>query len=197
MSTQKVFPLIKENDVKFVDLRFTDTKGKEQHVTIPVSQIDADFFEDGKMFDGSSIAGWKGINESDMVLMPDASSAVIDPFFEDVTLNIRCDVLEPATLQGYDRDPRSIAKRAEEFLNHQALLILLFLDQNQNSSYLMMCVLERRCQVVLFILMILKLLGTQVLNTKKVTKVTVQVLKVVTSRFLLLILHKIFVLKCV
>ena len=121
MSTQKVLTLIKENDVKFVDLRFTDTKGKEQHVTIPVSQIDADFFEDGKMFDGSSIAGWKGINESDMVLMPDASSAVIDPFFEDVTLNIRCDVLEPATLQGYDRDPRSIAKRAEEFLKSSGI----------------------------------------------------------------------------
>ncbi|MCX8588637.1 MULTISPECIES: glutamate--ammonia ligase [unclassified Gilliamella] len=121
MSIQKVLTLIKENDVKFVDLRFTDTKGKEQHVTIPVSQIDADFFEDGKMFDGSSIAGWKGINESDMVLMPDASSAVIDPFFEDVTLNLRCDVLEPATLQGYDRDPRSIAKRAEEFLKSSGI----------------------------------------------------------------------------
>ncbi|OCG17656.1 type I glutamate--ammonia ligase [Gilliamella sp. App6-5] len=121
MSTIKVLTLIKENDVKFVDLRFTDTKGKEQHVTIPVSQIDVDFFEDGKMFDGSSIAGWKGINESDMVLMPDTSSAVIDPFFEDVTLNIRCDVLEPATLQGYDRDPRSIAKRAEEYLKSSGI----------------------------------------------------------------------------
>ncbi|OCG25949.1 type I glutamate--ammonia ligase [Gilliamella sp. wkB108] len=121
MSIQKVLTLIKENEVKFVDLRFTDTKGKEQHVTIPVSQIDADFFEDGKMFDGSSIAGWKGINESDMVLMPDISSAVIDPFFEDMTLNLRCDVLEPATLQGYDRDPRSIAKRAEEFLKSSGI----------------------------------------------------------------------------
>ena len=121
MSIQRVLTLIKENDVEFVDLRFTDTKGKEQHVTIPVSQIDDDFFEDGKMFDGSSIAGWKGINESDMVLMPDASSAVIDPFFEDTTLNIRCDVLEPATLQGYDRDPRSIAKRAEDFLKSSGI----------------------------------------------------------------------------
>ena len=121
MSIQRVLTLIKDNDVKFVDLRFTDTKGKEQHVTIPVSQIDDDFFEDGKMFDGSSIAGWKGINESDMVLMPDASSAVIDPFFEDTTLNIRCDVLEPATLQGYDRDPRSIAKRAEDFLKSSGI----------------------------------------------------------------------------
>ncbi|TOM54182.1 type I glutamate--ammonia ligase, partial [Vibrio parahaemolyticus] len=96
--------------------RFTDTKGKEQHISIPAHQIDADFFEEGKMFDGSSVAGWKGINESDMVMMPDASSAVLDPFTEDATLNIRCDILEPATMQGYDRDPRSIAKRAEDYM---------------------------------------------------------------------------------
>ena len=81
MSTPKeVMAFIEENDVRFVDLRFTDTKGKEQHVTIPVSAVDEDFFEDGKMFDGSSISGWKGINESDMVLMPDCSSIVLDPF---------------------------------------------------------------------------------------------------------------------
>jgi glutamine synthetase len=116
MSVENVLSLIQENEVKFVDLRFTDTKGKEQHISIPAHQIDADFFEDGKMFDGSSVAGWKGINESDMVMMPDASTAVLDPFTEDATLNIRCDILEPATMQGYDRDPRSIAKRAEEFM---------------------------------------------------------------------------------
>ncbi len=116
MSVENVLSLIQENEVKFVDLRFTDTKGKEQHVSIPAHQVDADFFEEGKMFDGSSVAGWKGINESDMVMMPDASSAVLDPFTEDATLNIRCDILEPATMQGYDRDPRSIAKRAEDYL---------------------------------------------------------------------------------
>ncbi len=116
MSVENVLSLIQENEVKFVDLRFTDTKGKEQHISIPAHQIDADFFEEGKMFDGSSVAGWKGINESDMVMMPDASSAVLDPFTEDATLNVRCDILEPATMQGYDRDPRSIAKRAEEFM---------------------------------------------------------------------------------
>ncbi|KJF86339.1 glutamate--ammonia ligase [Photobacterium phosphoreum] len=116
MSVENVLALIQENEVKFIDLRFTDTKGKEQHITIPSHQIDADFFEEGKMFDGSSVAGWKGINESDMVMMPDAASAVLDPFTEDATLNIRCDILEPATMQGYDRDPRSIAKRAEEFM---------------------------------------------------------------------------------
>lgn len=116
MSVENVLSLIAENEVKFVDLRFTDTIGKEQHISIPAHQVDADFFEDGKMFDGSSVAGWKGINESDMVMMPDPSSAVLDPFTEDATLNIRCDILEPATMQGYDRDPRSIAKRAEDFM---------------------------------------------------------------------------------
>ena len=111
-----VFKLIEEHDVKFVDLRFTDIKGTEQHVSIPKSAVDEDFFEDGKMFDGSSIAGWKTINKSDMVLMPIAETAIIDPFFAIPTLSIRCDVYEPTTMQGYDRDPRSIALRAEEYL---------------------------------------------------------------------------------
>ena len=121
MSAANVLALIKEQEVKFVDLRFTDTKGKEQHVSVPSHQIDEGFFEDGKMFDGSSIAGWKGINESDMVLMPDASTALLDPFTEETTLIIRCDILEPATMQGYDRDPRSIAKRAEGFLKSSGI----------------------------------------------------------------------------
>lgn len=116
MSVEHVLTMMEEYNVKFVDLRFTDTKGKEQHVSIPAHQVDEDFFEDGKMFDGSSMAGWKGINESDMVLMPIAESALIDPFFEVPTLVLRCDVLEPNTMRGYDRDPRSIAKRAEDFL---------------------------------------------------------------------------------
>jgi glutamine synthetase len=114
--SQAVLDLIKEHEVKFVDLRFTDSKGKEQHVSLPHHQVNEDFFEDGKMFDGSSIAGWKGINESDMVLMPDPTSAVLDPFTEEVTLIIRCDILEPTTMQGYSRDPRSVAKRAEQYL---------------------------------------------------------------------------------
>ena len=116
MSIENVLELIKENDVKFIDLRFTDTKGKEQHISIPSHQVDEDFFEDGKMFDGSSIAGWKSINDSDMVMMPDPSTAVLDPFTDIPTLNIRCDILEPDTMQGYDRDPRSVAKRAEEYM---------------------------------------------------------------------------------
>ncbi|MBE1286167.1 MAG: glutamate--ammonia ligase [Alteromonadaceae bacterium] len=116
MSIEKALELIKESEAKFVDLRFTDTKGKEQHVSIPTHQIDEDFFEEGKMFDGSSIAGWKGINESDMILMPDPETLVVDPFAEETQVNIRCDILEPTTMQGYDRDPRSIARRAEEYL---------------------------------------------------------------------------------
>ncbi|ACV27697.1 glutamate--ammonia ligase [Kangiella koreensis] len=116
MSVENVLKMIEEMDVKFVDLRFTDTKGKEQHVTIPARLVDEEMLTEGKMFDGSSIAGWKGINESDMVLMPDAESAVMDPFFEDTTLNLRCDILEPSTMTGYDRDPRSVARRAEEYL---------------------------------------------------------------------------------
>lgn len=126
MSAEHVLTMLNEHEVKFVDLRFTDTKGKEQHVTIPAHEVDADFFEEGKMFDGSSIAGWKGINESDMVLMPDASTAMLDPFFEETTLIIRCDILEPSTMQGYDRDPRSIAKRAEEFLKSSGIADTVF-----------------------------------------------------------------------
>jgi glutamine synthetase len=116
MTPTDVLKLIKEKQVKFADLRFTDTRGKEQHVTIPARLVDEDLFRDGKMFDGSSIAGWKGINESDMILMPDAATAIIDPFFEEPTIDIRCDVIEPATMQGYERDPRSLAKRAEAYL---------------------------------------------------------------------------------
>ena len=116
MSASDAIKMMKDNDTKFVDFRFTDTRGKEQHVSVPASQIDEDIFEKGKMFDGSSIAGWKGINESDMILMPDPSTAVMDPFFSDPTMLLRCDVLEPATMEGYSRDPRSVAKRAEAYL---------------------------------------------------------------------------------
>ena len=116
MSAAKINKMIKDNGVKFVDFRFTDSKGKEQHVTVPTSEISASTFKEGKMFDGSSIAGWKGINESDMILMPDSNSAVLDPFTDESTLIIRCNILEPATMQGYERDPRSVADRAEAYL---------------------------------------------------------------------------------
>ncbi|MFP4182388.1 MAG: type I glutamate--ammonia ligase, partial [Thiohalospira sp.] len=108
--------MMQDYGVKFVDLRFTDSLGKEQHVTLPAGEIEADDFSEGKMFDGSSIQGWKGINESDMILMPDASTAVMDPFTDEPTMNLRCDIVEPSTMQGYERDPRSVAKRAEAYI---------------------------------------------------------------------------------
>ena len=119
--SEHTLSLINDNDVRWVDLRFTDTKGKEQHVSIPAGVVNEDFFEAGKMFDGSSIAGWKGINESDMILMPDDSTAILDPFTDDPTVILRCDIVEPATMQGYDRDPRSIAKKAEAYLTSTGL----------------------------------------------------------------------------
>lgn len=114
--SEKTLNMIQENDVKWIDLRFTDTKGKEQHVTIPATEVDEGFFVDGKMFDGSSITGWKGINESDMILMPDDSTAVMDPFTDENTLNLRCGIVDPTTMQGYNRDPRSIAQRAQTYM---------------------------------------------------------------------------------
>lgn len=112
-TAQDVLKAIKDNDVKYVDLRFTDPRGKWQHVTFDISMIDEEIFTEGTMFDGSSIAGWKAINESDMTLMPDPATATIDPFFAETTMVLTCDILEPSTGQPYNRDPRGIAKKAE------------------------------------------------------------------------------------
>ena len=117
----EVLKMVKDNEVKFVDFRFADTRGKEQHVTVPVSHFDMDKFESGHAFDGSSIAGWKGIEASDMILMPDPNTANIDPFMEETTLFMQCDVIEPSDGKGYDRDPRSIAKRAEAYLKSSGI----------------------------------------------------------------------------
>jgi glutamine synthetase len=117
MATAKdVLKLIKEKDVKYVDLRFTDPRGKWQHVTYDVSVIDEEALTEGLMFDGSSISGWKVINESDMTLMLDPDTAAIDPFFAQTTLSIICDTVEPLTGEPYQRDPRSIAKKAAAYL---------------------------------------------------------------------------------
>src|SRR6056300_567539 len=116
MAVSDVMKMVKDNNVKFVDFRFTDTKGKEQHVSVPISAFDEDKFKDGHAFDGSSIAGWKGINASDMLLMPDPETAKIDPFFEDVTLSLTCNIVDPTDGKAYDRDPRSIALKAEAYL---------------------------------------------------------------------------------
>jgi len=114
--SDEVLKLIKDKEVQYVDLRFNDLRGKMQHVTFDVSMIDADIFTDGTMFDGSSIAGWKAINESDMVMRPDPKGAHIDPFYQQTTLAMFCDILEPGTLQPYSRCPRSIAKKAEAYV---------------------------------------------------------------------------------
>jgi glutamine synthetase len=121
MSAQEVMQMIKDNEVKFIDFRFTDTIGKEQHVSVPAHTIDEDKLNEGQMFDGSSIAGWKDINESDMILMPDTSSCVMDPFTEESTLNIRCDIIEPNDMKGYEKDPRSIAARAEKYMQESGV----------------------------------------------------------------------------
>ncbi|MGL5735771.1 MAG: glutamine synthetase beta-grasp domain-containing protein, partial [Beijerinckiaceae bacterium] len=115
-SAKDVLKAIKDNDVKYVDFRFTDPRGKWQHLTYDVTMVDEEMFADGIMFDGSSIAGWKAINESDMTLMPDPTSAQMDPFFAASTMSIVCDILEPATGEPYSRDPRGIAKKAEAYV---------------------------------------------------------------------------------
>ena len=121
MSPADVINMVKDNEVRFVDFRFTDTRGKEQHVSIPAKALGDHQFVDGHAFDGSSIAGWKGIQASDMLLMPDPSTAHLDPFTDEPTLILTCDVIEPADGKGYDRDPRSIAKRADAYLKSSGI----------------------------------------------------------------------------
>ena len=121
MAVADVLKMVKENEIKFVDFRFTDTKGKEQHVSVPVKAFGEDKFTEGHAFDGSSIAGWKGIEASDMILMPDPDSAFVDPFYDEPTLVLSCDVIEPSTGKGYDRDPRSLGHRAEAYLKASGL----------------------------------------------------------------------------
>lgn len=124
MSIKDAVKLIEESEARFVDLRFTDTKGKQHHFTIPARIVLDDpeeWFENGQAFDGSSIGGWKGIQASDMQLRPDASTAFVDPFYDDTTVVFTCDVIDPADGQGYDRDPRSIARRAEAYLKSSGI----------------------------------------------------------------------------
>ena len=119
MSVHHAVQLIEDSEARFVDLRFTDTKGKQHHFTVPAAVVLEDpeeWFENGQPFDGSSIGGWKGIQASDMQLRPDPATAFVDPFFDDATVVFTCDVIDPADGQGYGRDPRSIARRAEAYL---------------------------------------------------------------------------------
>ena len=114
--TNKLFELIESSGAKWVDFRYTDTHGKEMHLTFPAYSIDEDTLEDGKMFDASSVAGWKGVEASDMILRPDPDSAYLDPFYELPTVVVTCDVIEPNTMQGSAKDPRAMARRAETYL---------------------------------------------------------------------------------
>ncbi|MAU66736.1 type I glutamate--ammonia ligase [Hyphomonas sp.] len=118
---ENLMKIMKDEDVQYVDLRFTDPRGKMQHVSFHKDMVDADFFVDGQMFDGSSVAGWKSINESDMLLKPDTSSAIIDPFFQQTTLAVMCDILDPITGQAYNRDPRMTAKKAEAYVKQSGV----------------------------------------------------------------------------
>jgi glutamine synthetase len=120
-SPKDVLKIIADNEVKFVDFRFTDTIGKEQHLSVPTTVVDEDKLESGQAFDGSSIAGWKGIEASDMLLIPDLDTAKLDPFREESTLILTCDVIEPSDGKGYERDPRSLAKRAEAYLKSSGI----------------------------------------------------------------------------
>src|SRR5690554_1477003 len=128
--SNKTLELIQTHQAEWVDFRFTDTLGKEHHITFPADTLDADAFGEGKMFDGSSIHGWKGIEASDMTLLSDDSTAVLDPFADQTTVIVRCDVVEPSTLTGYERDPRSIAHRAEEYLKSTGIADTAFFVQN-------------------------------------------------------------------
>src|SRR5690242_14301302 len=110
--------IIDEHHIEFVDLRFTDLRGKEHHVTLPVNKADENLFKNGKVIDGSSLSGWQAIHKSDLILMPIPDSALVDPFCQSPTLILRCDVYDPATRKPYIRDPRSVAKRAEAYLQN-------------------------------------------------------------------------------
>jgi glutamine synthetase len=121
--------LIEKHSIQFIDLRFTDLRGKEHHVTIPVNKADDGFFKHGKVFDGSSIAGWADIDKSDLVLIPDDSSAVRDPFCEVPTLIVRCDIFDPKTKKPYLRDPRGVARRAEEYLTATGIAEVCYFGQ--------------------------------------------------------------------
>jgi hypothetical protein len=180
-----VMKMVKENEVKFVDFRFTDTRGKEQHVTVPVSHFNEDKFISGHAFDGSSVAGWKGIEASDMQLMPDANTANIDPFFEETTLFMSCDVVEPSDGKSYDRDPRSIAWATP-----------LSSGQSLSSSSLTTCAGTPTCRALSSKSKSTKRPGIRAKSSKAAIAVTVPLSKVATFPCLRLTARRTCVLKC-
>ena len=173
---------VKEHEIKFVDFRFTDTRGKEQHVSVPISHFDEDKFTEGHAFDGSSIAGWKGIEASDMLLMPDANTAFIDPFFQEATLVLSCDVLEPGDGKAYDRDPRSIAKRAEAYLKSSGIGDTAYFGPEPEFFIFDNVQWAMKCPARSSRLMSTKRLGTQAPKSKAATAATVPLSKAATSQ---------------
>ena len=138
MSASKVLKMMKDKQIEFVDLRFTDPRGKLQHLTMDASVVDGDMLTDGVFFDGSSIAGWKAINESDMILKPDLNRQIVDPFTSHNTLVLFCDILDAIKRNPYERDPRGIAKKAEAYLKKTGIGDKAYLVQSQNFLFLMM-----------------------------------------------------------
>ena len=149
MTAKEALEFAKKNDVKQLDLRFTDLPGVQQHVSYPIGELSESSFEEGFGFDGSSIRGWAAINESDMLLVPDPATAILDPFFEVKTLVMNCNVIDPITRQSYDRDPRWIARKAELYVKNSGLADTAFFgaeaeffifdsvsfDQNAHSGF--------------------------------------------------------------
>ena len=137
MSSKDILKLIKDKQIEFVDLRFTDPKGKLQHLTMDTTVVDDEMLDKGVFFDGSSIAGWKAINESDMILKPDCERLIIDPFNSHTTLNIFCDILDAVKRDPYERDPRGTAKKAEAYLKKSGIGDKPYFGQNLSFLFLM------------------------------------------------------------
>lgn len=182
-----ILKLIKEKEIEFVDLRFTDPRGKLQHMTQDLTTIDEDFLNEGTFFDGSSIAGWKAINESDMILKPDLSRTFVDPFTSHNTLVLFCDIMDPIKKDYYERDPRSIAKKAEAYLKTTGIGDTIYFGPEPEFLYLMMLKFLTLCKKYLSKLTVTKVLTMEIKNIQTETWVIDQLLKVVISQCLQLI----------
>src|SRR6056297_3478533 len=182
MSTDALLKMIKDEDAAYVDIRFTDPRGKLQHVTLVSDEVDEDFLEEGFMFDGSSIAGWKSIEASDMKLMPDTESAYVDPFYAEKTICLHCSIVEPDTGEAYDRDPRGTAEKAEAYLKSSGIGAVSYWGPKRNFSCSMMSGFRTRSTRFPMRSMRWTRLGTPTPNTKWATPATVPASRVVTSR---------------
>ncbi len=197
MNNKELVQKIKDEEIEYVDIRFTDPRGKLQHVTVICDEVDEDFLEGGFMFDGSSIAGWKSIEESDMKLMPDASSAYIDPFYAEKTICVHCSIVEPDTGEPYARDPRGTAEKAEAYLkSHPASVTSPSLVQKLNSSCSTTFASRTRSTKYPTKSTPKTHLGTQTPSMKWATWATAQASKAATSPSTQSTTHRTSVLKC-